>query len=255
MSDTVVLKDFTAHAPGSDGDPGDPSRILRHAIDHAAHLLPAQGPITVFIHHNTLHAFEDLPFDWAVSEGGLVFGCQPYLSEQRYRDEMEKGRIRSSELRAVLREDLGERAGAEVLPRLATRLDVRLGLLQIPLPGGSPAELDWYLDETDALRRVCSEALAPAKARLIAETRRWVMRDLRGTRQNRPHWAPGQLAKFGESGIESWSPATWEAFTVEALWHVCLDGVRAAATPPTPAAAPVRHRDLLLSVTGIDSDE
>src|SRR5690348_17395599 len=97
---------------------------LRHAIDHAGHLLPAQGPITVFIHHNTLHAFEDLPFDWAVSEGGLVFGCQPYLSEQRYRDEMEKGRIRSSELKAVLREDLGERAGTEVLPRLATRLDV-----------------------------------------------------------------------------------------------------------------------------------
>src|SRR5262245_22960346 len=32
---------------------------LEHPIDHAAHLLPAQGPINVFIHHNTLHAFED----------------------------------------------------------------------------------------------------------------------------------------------------------------------------------------------------
>ena len=33
---------------------------LEQAINHAAHLLPAQGPITVFIHHNTLHAFEEL---------------------------------------------------------------------------------------------------------------------------------------------------------------------------------------------------
>jgi len=59
---------------------------LQQAIDHAAHLLPAQGPITVFIHHNTLHAFEDLPFLEAVKKGGRVFGCHPFLPEDRYRD-------------------------------------------------------------------------------------------------------------------------------------------------------------------------
>src|SRR3954463_2369187 len=84
---------------------------LRHAIDHAAHLLPAQGPINVFIHHNTLHAFEDRPFDEAVRKGAEVFGCQPYLSEARYRAELDRGRIRYEDLETVLEEDLGVRAG------------------------------------------------------------------------------------------------------------------------------------------------
>ena len=47
---------------------------LKHSIEHSAHLLPAQGPITVFIHHNTLHAFEDLSFDEGVQQGAKVFG-------------------------------------------------------------------------------------------------------------------------------------------------------------------------------------
>jgi hypothetical protein len=41
---------------------------LRRAVNHAAHLLPMQGPIGVFVHHNTLHAFEHMPFEQAVIE-------------------------------------------------------------------------------------------------------------------------------------------------------------------------------------------
>src|SRR5216117_4258071 len=54
---------------------------LRQALDHAAHLLPMQGPIGVFVHHNTLHAFQDSPFEEAVLEAAQLFGAEPYMSE------------------------------------------------------------------------------------------------------------------------------------------------------------------------------
>ncbi len=107
------------------GDPeSDPH--LTDAIEHAAHLLPAQGPITVFIHHNTLHALEHLPFEQAVEQGARIFGCRPYLSEDRYREALRRGRIRVDELRAVLAEDLGDRADARITG-LGTRLRVADG--------------------------------------------------------------------------------------------------------------------------------
>ena len=231
---------------------------LRHAVDHAGHLLPAQGPITVFVHHNTLHAFEDLPFDEAVRQGGKIFGCQPHLSEDRYRDALRTGRINQADLEAELREDLGGRADEPVLS-FGTRFGLRLAMLRHPLRTGPATELRWFVAETDALRRVRAEAPPAVREQLIAETRRWVMRDLRAgagqggvDRRGRATLAD-LLGRFGESRIESWSPAAWEAFTLQALWRVCRDGVEGvrACAPPEPL---VRHRDLLLEATGEDVD-
>src|SRR5579883_2989151 len=99
MHDSAVRRAITH--PGRQPVPSEPGfRLarLREAVEHAAHLLPAQGPITVFVHHNTLHAFEDLPFHEGVREGARLFGCQPYLSKDRYRDELARGRIRAVDL-------------------------------------------------------------------------------------------------------------------------------------------------------------
>src|SRR5579884_2590231 len=105
-------------------EPREPYEHLREVIEHAAHLLPAQGPITVFIHHNTLHALEDLPFTEAVKRGGTVFGCQPYLTRGRYREELRRGRIQVADLEAVLRENLGVWADEKVLG-FCTRMELR----------------------------------------------------------------------------------------------------------------------------------
>ncbi|MCZ2147610.1 MAG: DUF2309 domain-containing protein [Bryobacterales bacterium] len=75
---------------------------LRSAVEHAAHLLPRQGPIGVFVHHNTLHAFEHLPFEQAVVEAWRLFGAEPYMSEAAYRSELARGRIQLADIDAVL---------------------------------------------------------------------------------------------------------------------------------------------------------
>ncbi len=75
---------------------------LRSAVEDAAHLLPMQGPIGVFVHHNTLHAFEHLPFEEAVVQAAQLFGAEPYMSEAAYRDELARGRIHLVDVDAVL---------------------------------------------------------------------------------------------------------------------------------------------------------
>ena len=236
---------------------------LAHAIEHAAHLLPGQGPITVFIHHNTLHAFEDLPFDVGVQKGSRIFGCEPYLSGERYRQELVRGRIRVSDLAAELEQDLGERGNEPVLT-LGTRHALRLAMLQHPFREAPDAELKWFIAETDALSKVRQEATPEQRERLIALTRHWIMRDVRAKNGNTSLTEDQRsklqsllrplLRQTGEAQIESWNDATWEAFSLGTLWQICMDGVR-GLPPGDPSPAPLlRHRDLLRQATGEDAD-
>ncbi len=75
---------------------------LERALDHLRHLLPDQGPIGVFIHHNTLHAFQRLPFHEAVQEAAHIYGAEPYWPAARYRSFFAIGRIEERDLRESL---------------------------------------------------------------------------------------------------------------------------------------------------------
>lgn len=75
---------------------------LRCIVQQSAHLLPQQGPIGVFVHHNTLHAFEHLRFEEAVRLASQLFGAEPYMSEASYRAELARGRIQLVDVDAVL---------------------------------------------------------------------------------------------------------------------------------------------------------
>ncbi|MEZ6073584.1 MAG: DUF2309 domain-containing protein [Pirellulales bacterium] len=234
---------------------------LRRSIEHAAHLLPSQGPITVFVHHNTLHAFEDGDFEHGVKDGGLLFGCHAYLSEGQYHRLLESGRIRLEDLEAVLLEDLGDEAD-QFVAMFGTLYELRLAMLQSTLRTGAPAELHWVIAETDALQRFAKEVRQSVRDELICETRQWVLATLQSDSARDLKQGRGALAEvmgqFDRRSIASWSESEWEAFVLNLLWRVCCDGVATAAVdtpPPLPLPGEVlRHRDLLMRATGQDAD-
>ena len=125
---------------------------LAAVIDRVAPLLPAQGPISIFIHHNTLHAFEHLPFESAVERAAGTFGCEPYLAEARYRDKLTAGRILAKDVDAVIAEELGSRA-ADRVPGIGTRGDLWRAVVLHGIPAAAGRELAWVLEETDARTR------------------------------------------------------------------------------------------------------
>ncbi|WP_150048382.1 YbcC family protein [Methylomonas rhizoryzae] len=71
---------------------------LDAAIEHIAHWLPTQGPIKDFIHHNTLHAVQHLPFHNGVAVAAKVFGAFSYLPLQDYQQRYRQGRIHPASL-------------------------------------------------------------------------------------------------------------------------------------------------------------
>ncbi len=79
----------------------DPEQ-LDHVVEHLSHYLPTQGPIGVFVHHNTLHAFQHLLFEEAVVAAAKTFGAQPYLAESDYRQAYARGRIRLADVEDLI---------------------------------------------------------------------------------------------------------------------------------------------------------
>ena len=251
----------TTVLPGQEFNPAIAPALLdlESRIEHAAHVLPAQGPITVFIHHNTLHAFEDSTFEEAVKQGAGTFSAHPYLPEEQYREALSRGRIRFHELRSVLEADLGDEKVS--IPPHGTRLDLRLTMLQYPLRSGPDSELQWFVEETDALRKVRPETSAVLRSRLIAETRRWAMRHLRGRPENHgfavtdlPDWALLLFSKFDASRLEASDEEAWEAFSLRALWEICRRAAERHIAVIPATHRNVRLRDAVVQAGGIDID-
>jgi hypothetical protein len=202
-------------------DTSSPDHPLSRILDRLAHLLPAQGPISIFIHHNTLHAFEHLPFEEAVEWAATHLGPEPYLAESRYRDKLASGRIRAGDVEALLVEQLGASA-AQDIGGVGSRLDLWRAVVVHGIPVAVGRELSWILEETDALARFRNDV--PARARSAA------VHDL-----------------------DDWTAEERQA--VHRLWRACLNAVRRAdPAARTVQESPVRHRDWLVAAHGLDID-
>ncbi|RKT54394.1 DUF2309 domain-containing protein [Saccharothrix australiensis] len=123
---------------------------IAELVGRAAALLPEQGPLQAFVHHNTLHAFEHLPFTDAVTRAAGVLGTEPYQGEAAFHGFLRSGRITTADLDAVVAAEVVD-DGVPVVPGGPTPRrfhEVRLRH-HVEVPRG-PA-LDWLLAETDAV--------------------------------------------------------------------------------------------------------
>src|SRR5262249_31885189 len=69
----------------------------------------SQGPLKDFVHHNSLHAFQDMKFYEAIFKASKIFGYKVTFSVAEYRNLYRIGRIHPAVLERVIR----EREGAE----------------------------------------------------------------------------------------------------------------------------------------------
>lgn len=95
---------------------GHDAHWLSDVLHDVGHHLPDQGPIHVFVHHNTLHALQHLPFHDALVASHEMDGGPGYRSPAFYRQEYARGRINESDLKEALSRFLGERANEKVGP-------------------------------------------------------------------------------------------------------------------------------------------
>jgi uncharacterized protein YbcC (UPF0753/DUF2309 family) len=65
----------------------------QHLLHELKHYLPAQSPLKDFVHHNTLHAFQDLRFFDAINAASEIFGYKTSLSIDEFRYRYSKGEI------------------------------------------------------------------------------------------------------------------------------------------------------------------
>ena len=76
-----------------------------HETIHALkHYLPTQAPLKDFIHHNSLHAFQDQPFHKALRQANAIFGCKVYLQLDEYRKLYREGIIKNETLEHIILE-------------------------------------------------------------------------------------------------------------------------------------------------------
>jgi uncharacterized protein YbcC (UPF0753/DUF2309 family) len=154
--------------------------VLEHvaqAVDHIGHLLPAQGPIGVFVHHNTLHAFQHHSFHEAVVEAQRRLEVNGYLPEEVFRKHFKNGRITRRDIEAAMQRlgrasDLSEPGPAAPWGLANDRVDL-LNLLH-PMPDDPPTVRHWLIDEIGADQSFRVDVDKRVRDHIVERTTSWL---------------------------------------------------------------------------------
>ncbi|WP_339888349.1 DUF2309 domain-containing protein [uncultured Flavobacterium sp.] len=107
----------------------------QHVLHYLTHYLPAQNPLKDFVHHNTLHAFQDRHFFDALQESSKIFGYKTYLSIEDFRKRFHKNKISAAVLNQVINKNKGVENASVWLDKMLKKqydesLNPRIGSLR-----------------------------------------------------------------------------------------------------------------------------
>jgi hypothetical protein len=208
---------------------------VERAVIHARHVLPAQGPIGVFVHHNTLHAFQSLPFHEAIAAACELHDAEGYLSEERYRLELAHGRIDELDLAHALDARDRERPNSG-LGTFEVR-DVERAMLLHRIEE-VPSAISFSLQDGGALDDPSSRALWSACEQVVqsrprrSPTREHTVRDLLlALGAEDPALQPNAflqrfLAAFLDEGVSRWTMPDRERGILTCAREVLASGER-----------------------------
>jgi len=148
---------------------------LLHAVEHFAHVLPAQATIRDFVHHNTLHGFEHLKFQDALKASNELTGAYGYWPQAKFRECYLEGRIDDTDIHTVLEKDAELDAGKKLfeIDIEENRRDVlyrdiyRIASL-FPLKKITSCQLKWQADEAHAFERFQQDISKNSRDQLLA---------------------------------------------------------------------------------------
>lgn len=167
-------------------------------------------------------------------EGWRKYGAQPYWPEDRYREELRRGRITLADIEQVLRKDLSERAWEPIVLD-TNRYQLRLAMLEHTIRNGPDAELRWFMAETDALRRFREDVSPNIESKILRAVEESMKRE------------PGKFA-------QEYKDQDRRACALEWLYTVCKHGASLVGEVIQDAIPVRRHRDILLGSHGFDCD-